>query len=129
MDLHTDNNDFNDEDELNTEADTEGKSDLSEQIIDYDSKQEIGKFEELGKFYEDFASKMLAFDPLDRPIYNADKVDQMIKRDQLVEILDNMTPISGYVLNAPMSNDKYDNLISKFESAEKECREIADQYL
>jgi len=47
----------------------------------------------------------------------------------LVEILEKMTPISGYVLNAPMSNDKYDNLINKFESAEKECREIADQYL
>ena len=40
-----------------------------------------------------------------------------------------MKPISGYVLNAPLSNEKYEILINKFESAEKECQEIGDQFL
>lgn len=53
----------------------------------------------------------------------------MVKRDDLVKILEEMTPISGYVLNAPLSNEKYEVLINNFESTEKECMEIGDQYL
>ena len=39
-----------------------------------------------------------------------------------------MTPISGYVLNAPLSNEKYEILMNKFESAEKECEEIGENF-
>ena len=42
---------------------------------------ELGKFDELEKFYIDFASKLQAFDPLDRPVMSPDDEDQMIKRD------------------------------------------------
>ena len=52
----------------------------------------------------------------------------MVKRDDVVKILENMTPVSGYVLNAPLSNEKYEVLMNKFESAEKECEEIAENF-
>lgn len=53
----------------------------------------------------------------------------MTKQKEVVEILEKMTPIGGYALNAPMSNERYVVLMNKFESLDKECTEIADQYL
>jgi hypothetical protein len=43
--------------------------------VDEDQKIELGKFDELEKFYLQFADKILAFDPLDREIKNLDDED------------------------------------------------------
>jgi len=68
-----------------------------------------------------------AFDPLDRPIPNEDN-DQMMKRDDLVQAIDGMTPVGGYVLNAPMSNENYDKLENMFAEEEKHCIEIGERF-
>ena len=96
-----------------------------------DDVQANENLQELSKFYEKFAEKMIAFDPLDRPIPDEGN-DQMTKRDQLVKILEEdmaQYQISGYLLNAPMGNDIYDVLMNLFDKTEKECIEIGEQYI
>lgn len=61
---------------------------------------ENNEHEQLAKFYDTFADKVIAFDPLDRPIC-FEEADQMMKRDELVDILENKMAekaIGGYML-------------------------------
>ena len=37
--------------------------------------------------------------------------------------------ISGYMLNAPMSNESHEVLKALFEQTDKECQEIGEQYI
>lgn len=71
---------------------------------------------------------MIAFDPLDRNIPNEEQ-NQMMKRDELVDILENKMAdkaISGFMLETPMSDDTFDILMNLFDQADKECREISE---
>jgi len=52
----------------------------------------------------------------------------MMKRDDLVQAIDGMTPVGGYVLNAPMSNENYDKLENMFAEEEKHCIEIGERF-
>ena len=64
-----------------------------------------------------FADKMIAFDPMDRDIPSEEQ-NQMMKRDELVDILENQMAskaISGYMLGTPMSDDTYDILMNLFD--------------
>jgi hypothetical protein len=47
----------------------------------------------------------------------------------MVEVLENMKPIKGTMLNAPMSHEMYETLMINLDKSEKECKEIADQYI
>lgn len=56
----------------------------------------------------------------------------MTKRDELVKILEEdmvQHQISGFMLNAPMSHECYDELIKMFDKAYEECQEIGDKYI
>ena len=74
---------------------------------------------------------MEAFDPMDRPIPSEDN-EQAIKRDDLVQRVEvdmAEASISGYMLNAPMSNESHEILMDLFEQTDKECLEIGEQYI
>ena len=82
----------------------------------------------MGEFYQKFADKTIAFDPMDRPIPD-EETDDMTKRDELVKILEvDMLPnaISGKMLQAPIMNEPYQRLMDMFEQANKVCIEIRD---
>lgn len=71
---------------------------------------------------------MIAFDPMDRPIPSEDN-DQMMKRDELVDILENQMKdkaISGFMLQTPMMDETFDILMNLFDQAHKECTEISE---
>lgn len=46
------------------------------------------KIDELQEFYEDFAERIVAFDPLDRVIADVEDVDQMTKSQELKNIVE-----------------------------------------
>ena len=85
-------------------------------------------FKELTKFYMDFADKLVIFDPIDRAIPDADN-DQTIKRNDLIVKINEMPSIVGFVLNAPMSNERGALLDKMFDYEIKICNDIAQQYL
>jgi hypothetical protein len=89
------------------------------------------KNEELAKFYNIFADKMIAFDPMDRPIPNEEQ-DQMTKRDELVDLLEVKMAdkaISGFMLQTPIMDETFDILMNLFDQSYKECTEISEQYI
>lgn len=109
--------------------DGEASTDVSQE--NDDQKESNIMITELSKFYEYFANKMEAFDPLDRPIPDEDN-EQAIKRDELVQRIEvemAEASISGYMLNAPMSNESHEILMDLFEQTDKECQEIGEQYI
>lgn len=86
---------------------------------------------ELAAFYEEFANKMEAFDPMDRDIPAEDNPQGIKCADlvQRIEVEMAEAAISGYMLNAPMSNESHDILMDLFEQTDKECQEIGEQYI
>lgn len=96
-----------------------------------DYKEQNAMIKELGIFYEKFAMKMEAFDPMDRPLPSEDD-DQAIKRDALVhkiEVEMAEHAIRSIDLNAPMSNESHIILMEMFTQTNKECQFIGDQYI
>jgi hypothetical protein len=67
--------DEEEEDEIardsNTSKSTQSNTYKSYKDNDEDAKAVQEQYEELGLFYQDFANKLLAFDPLDRPVLNS----------------------------------------------------------
>ena len=95
----------------------QGENPDEEEEQNDDDQAEDLKNQELGKFYNMFAEKMIAFDPMDRDI-PSDGPNQMMKRDELVDILENKMAnkaISGFMLETPMSDDSFDILMNLFD--------------
>ena len=62
----------------------------------------IEHLQKLENFFNDFSDKLEVFDPLDRDIPSHNNV--AIKRDELLQAIQDMTFISGSQLQSPFSN-------------------------
>jgi len=79
----------------------------------------------LRKFYQDFASKLVIFDPLDRPVPTNN--NQAISREDLVQTIGSMKSISGGDVYAPFSS-KHLNLFDDMIGKEYEhCNKVVDR--
>ena len=95
---------------------------LSKQVSQTD--EEFG-INDLRKFYQDFASKLVIFDPLDRPVPT--KNDQAIKREDLVKAIGSMKSIPGGDVYAPFSS-KHLNLFNDMIAKEYgHCDAVVDR--
>jgi len=102
---------------------------LSKQVSQTD--EEFG-INDLRKFYQDFASKLVIFDPLDRPVPTNN--NQAISREDLVQTIGSMKSISGGDVYAPFSSkhlNLFDDMIGKeYEHCNKvvnRCIEEAEE--
>ena len=87
------------------------------------------KYEELLQFYERLASKLVVFDPLNRPILDDDEFDMATKRDQLITEINQMEQLNTRDLNVLMSPDRLDLLEDLFEKKEREAKDICDEQM
>jgi hypothetical protein len=87
------------------------------------------KYEELLQFYERLASKLVVFDPLNRPILDDDEFDMATKRDQLITEINTMEQLNTRDLNVMMSPDRLDLLEDLFEKKEREVKDICDEQM
>ena len=87
------------------------------------------KYEELFNFYDLLASKLVVFDPLNRPILDDDEFDMGTKRDQLIMEINMMEQLNSKDLNVMMSPERLDQLEDLFEKKEKEVKDICDEQM
>ena len=103
-------NQMTSQERVNAEQFADEDEDLDQIAMNNDDKVAEDKLnQELVEFYKKFAEKIIAFDPMNRPIPD-EEMDDMTKRDELVKILEvDMLPkaISGKLLQAPIMNEPY----------------------
>ena len=86
-----------------------------ETVKDEDYLEELALINEQQQFYESFANKIIAFDPLGRPFLDYENNDLMTKCEQLIKMLEgDLVPIKGECLQPMLNNDQIALLMSKF---------------
>ena len=84
------------------------------------------KYEEMMQFYERLASKIVIYDPLNRPILDDDDCDMSTNRDQFMMEINQMEQLNGGDLDIMISPDNQDLLDELFDKKEKEVKNICD---
>lgn len=86
-----------------------------------DQRRHEEYFQDLQEFFQAFTYKLEVFDPLDRPICNADGEEQAIKRDQLLLQILKMPCVEASKLMLPISNRCLLLLQKFFDSMQDHC--------
>jgi len=99
---------------------------MNSQCDDTANDPDISKLEDQyskqKQFFENFAWKVLLYDPLDRPLPNEEE-PQSTKRDELLKIVETeLTRIDGKQLKLPLCQEKYKKLQTMFDECEEECK-------
>lgn len=84
------------------------------------------KYEELEQFYQRLASKIVIYDPLNRPILDDDDCDMSTNRDQFVMEINQMEQLNAADLDIMISPENQDILDEMFDRKEKEVKNICD---
>lgn len=61
------------------------------------------------EFLMKFASKLIIFDPMDRPIPNMDE-NCATNRDEFNQIINDLRPSTNIICNVPMNNELFEKL-------------------
>ena len=77
------------------------------------------QLEELQEFYNQIAYSFVIFDPLDRPIPEDD--DQATKRDEMLEMIEELPYMQGNDLSVPLSNKLYSQLEKMISAEQIKC--------
>ena len=78
--------------------------------------------DEYDTFFQNLASKLEIYDPIDRDIPEDD--DQTIKRLNLLNRILNMDAVQGQSLNAPLSNKMHLKLEQLISNSQKRCNDV-----
>lgn len=65
------------------------------------------QLEELKEFYNTVAYNFVIYDPLDRPIPPEPEDDQATKREEVMQLIDELPYMRGNDLSVPLSNKLY----------------------
>ena len=80
------------------------------------------------EFLMKFASKLVIFDPMNRPIPNEDE-NCAVTREELNELIDGMKPSTNVICNVPMNNVLHERIQSRIQEENKTCITITESYV
>lgn len=80
------------------------------------------------EFLMKFASKLIIFDPMDRPIPNLEE-NCATSVTKFKQIIDNMQPSTDIVCNVPMSNELHEKIQNQIQEENKACIAITESYV
>ena len=80
------------------------------------------------EFLMKFASKLVIFDAMDRPIPNEEE-NCATTREELNKIINEMKPSTNVICNLPMSNRLYEKLQGQIQDENKVCIAITENYV
>ena len=95
--------------------------------MDQDQELLLAEMNQIKEFYHQFSMKCEVFDPLDRPIPNADE-DCAIKSADLAKLIEEMPTMHGWALIVPLNNEKHRKLEQMFNAERNACTEIVENY-
>jgi hypothetical protein len=80
------------------------------------------------EFLMKFASKLVIFDPMDRPIPNADE-NCALSREDFNSLIDALSPSTNVICNVPMNNGLHERILSRIQEENKTCITITESYV
>lgn len=80
------------------------------------------------EFLMKFASKLVIFDPMDRPIPNSDENCAMT-REEFNAIIDALSPSTNIICNVPMNNLLHERIQNRIQEENKTCITITESYV
>lgn len=80
------------------------------------------------EFLMKFASKLVIFDPMDRPIPNADE-NCALSREDFNSLIDALSPSTNVICNVPMNNGLHEKIQSRIQEENKTCITITESYV
>lgn len=80
------------------------------------------------EFLMKFASKLVIYDPMDRPIPNEEE-NCAITRNELNELINGLSPSTNVICNVPMNNVLHERIQSRIVEENKTCITITESYV
>ena len=119
---------------LDAHIDPQIKQRMEKVVVDGELTESLEKSAQLvsmmakKEFLMKFASKLIIFDPMDRPIPNMDE-NCATNRDEFSKIINDLRPSTNIICNVPMNNGLFEKLQHRIHEENKTCITITESYV